>query len=496
MFILRFFERYKYFLLSLLIIAFSLLLRLYPPLDRYGLNMMEIDYIRWIRNLSGYDYLVNCVANHHGFLAPLLLEYWIMLMPEGINIDFFARFLSVIIFSLLIIMVLSIKNEEFDQRTKLISAFFISINGLLIAFSRNARLLPLFVFTIFAFFYLFYKSLVDKSIRNSLFLFMISVIALLVHPLSLIYIIGISLSAIIVFGFRRSTFIGFLPIIIAGVIVSPYYVWLFLYGKAESELLPINFFKILQWLFLLFDDIDTIFIIFILFNRYYKDLLEILKESFRRRIFTFALFSLIICLTSIIGISIFLPLTRSYYIIPIVVFSSLIIGFILSRLNNRILFIVIAVLSIKTVLSYCVLEKHIHAFPSSYGIEKEILYKFRDSSEYKIIDKNSSQFINLPLYYTRAFDYYKTEEEKYFPHMNKYGYLEDVLNSEYLISNKSEFYLILWDDCEKLMDSHQENLCKLNLRILDEMFEREKIWDYHYKKRNKQIVIFKLNRRG
>ncbi|MGC9042816.1 MAG: hypothetical protein ACP5KG_03045 [Myxococcota bacterium] len=491
-------KRYKYYLMFILVIIFSLILRLCPPLDRYGLNMMEMDYIRWITNLDGYDYLVNCAANHHGFLAPIFLKYWLLIMPEG-NTDFYVRLLSVIIFLLIVFMILFIKEEALDEKTKLVSVFFISVNGLMIAFSRNARLLPLFALIIFTFFYLLYKNLGEGSVRNSIFLFLTTILALLTQPLSLIYITGISLSALLVFGIGRTTFRGFIPIICGGILVSPYYFWLFSYGKTESELFPLSYKIIIEWLIYMVDDYDTLLILIftLIATVRFDEILKYFQENLKKRFFRFLLFSLIICILIFIGISIFVPLTRSYYIIPLVVFSSVILGSILSRLQYKVLLFLIAILGIKALLSFCIFEKQIIAFWSSYGMEKEVLLSFRDSDIYKGIERRKSIFINLPVYYTRAFDYYKSKDEDYFPHLDRYGYVEEIYNLEKIRDNlnQRDFYLILWEDCNKVKDPHQKNLCNINLAALEQIFIKELVWEYQFKKQQKYIKVFRLTGR-
>lgn len=495
MFICNNIKNLKYAVFSIGVLLFSFIIRILPPLNKYGLSIQEIDYIRWVRNLSGYDYFVNCVANHHGFLPPLLLKYWLIIMPAG-NTDFYARILSLIIFLVLLITLLFIREEDLNNETRLITAFILSINGMVIAFSRNARLLPLFVLLIFLFSLYLYKNLKNFNLINSILLFLFTSLALITQPISLIYISAILLSALFIFDCNKYFLKGISPIIAAGLVVSPYYIWLFYYGKAEPELFPLNFMIIKRWLFNLFDDFDTIlillFILLVSINT--SELVRIMRESYKNLVFRYFLFSLLFCFLFIVVISIFLPLTRIYYIIPLIVFSSFLVGFFLSKLSPKIIWAIVIVLGVKGFVSYVVFDKQVYAFWSSYGFERNILMEFRNSESYKDIDVNKSVFINLPTYHTGAFDYYKTSIERYFPPMDKFGFVEEVLNSEHLMSesNRSDLYLILWEDCARHKDPFQKRVCLINLEILNRFFTRTQIWEYNFSKKDKIVKVFRL----
>ncbi len=491
-------EKYRYYFLSAVVVVFSLLLRLVPPPDKYGLNMKEIDYIRWIRNLSGYDYFINCAANHHGFLPPMLLKYWLLIMPDG-NTDLFARLLSLIIFLLLLLVLLTIKGEEFDRKTRLLSAFMLSVNGMLIAFSRNARLLPLFVLSFFLFSFFLYRNLRNCNLRDSIFLFLFSLLSLVTQPISVIFMGAVLLGGIVVFRNAGIFLKCLLPLIAAVIVVSPYYFWLFYFGKAESELFPVNLKIMTRWFYNLFDDFDTILLVLFaaVVSTHIREILNILKECYNNTLFRFFLFGLLFCFLSLVMISVFLPLTRIYYIIPLIAFSSVLAGFVLSRLSLKVIWIIVVLLAIKAFLSYAIFEKQVFAFWPSYGIEKNILKEFRNSGSYKEIDISKSVFINLPIYHTRAFDYYKAPEESYFPPMDKFGYVEDIINPEYLIADAmtKDFYLILWENCERHKDLYQKKVCLLNMDILDKNFEKSQIWEFHFTKKKKVIRVFRLKKR-
>ncbi|MCX7945251.1 MAG: glycosyltransferase family 39 protein [Deltaproteobacteria bacterium] len=457
--------------------------------------MNEIDYIRWIKNLSGYDYLVNCVANHHGFIAPQLIKYWLLIMPEG-NTDFYARLLSIIIFTLLIVILMNVRYEEMDTKTRLLAVFFISINGLYIAFSRNARLLPLFALLIFCSSIYLYRNIKNHKITTSIILFIISTLSLLTHPLSSLFLISIVLSSIVVFKFSRNTFIGLVPILLSFILVLPYYIWLISYGKVESELFPLNFKKVINWILYLFDDIGTLITLFVLLviTNNINKVSENIKSCLNNIMFSYILLNLIIGLAILIIISLFIPLTRSYYIFPLVVFSSILLGFVLSGLPSKTIALIVTTLSIKGVISYPILENQLYSFWPSYGFERNILQSFRESPQYRDIDLSKSEFINLPIYHTRTFDYYKQGEEKYFPQIDKFGSVEEIINSEYFTKIKDEknFYLIIWDDCNKLKDPYQRKVCLINLDVINRQFSMHQIWEYNFTPKKKVVKIYIL----
>lgn len=483
------------YLAPVAIIIFSLFLRFYPPLDRFGLNMMEIDYLRWIKNLEGYEFLINCVSNHHGFLSPLLLDIWMYIVPAQ-DPDFYARLLSVLIFTILLILILFLKNDEIDQKARIISAFFLSINGLVLAFSRNARLLTLFMLLTYLIAFYTYKNIRSFNPKNSFLLFLFSTLSFLNHPLSIIYTVAIGLSAFFVTGINRSTFKAMLPIFTAFILVFPYYFWLFRYGKVESELLPLKISTIVKWISLLIDDYQTLIILIIplflsvdLKLKYNGNIREISGRVIVR-FYTYILASSLVIISSI---SIFLPLTRTYYIIPLTIFSSILLGIFVSRFDNKVIYTIMVILGIKAVSSQMIFDRQIVEFHSSYGYEKTVLNELRESEQYKSLNLENTLFINLPIYQTRAFDYYRTGGEDYFPKLDKFGYVEEVLNSEYLLQNigYKNFYLILWDDLGYMADPDQINLYKINMKILDELFTKEQIWEYNFYNK-KHIRVYQL----
>jgi len=478
-------DRNKKILIIVSLILFALSIRLFPPLDRHGLNMMEIDYINWGKNLKGYEFISNSIVNHHGLISPYIIKFWLNL-PVIKNYDFHTRLLSIIFFFILIGLVLLLTYRDLTFKERVISGFFLSINCMLVAFSRNGRLLPLFALLVFIIAIYLYRNLIEPDKKNAVLLFVFSTLSLFNHPLSTIFITSIVISAVLVFGINKSFIKGILPLIISGLFYLPIFIWYIQYGRTENELLPIDKKIILSWIVFLFDDIDTLLIIAFLLpiSKAMRDIKSNIVEIGQNRFVRFMVLNVFTGLLLIITISIFLPLTRQYYIIPLVVFSSIVMGALSSRMNNRVLIALILILSIKAVISFCIADKNIFRFESSFGPEKEVLNRFRNSDAYKNIQRDKAVFINLPLYHTRAFDYYKETGERHLPEMNKFADYEEVLNPTQIASLKDEnsIYLIQWRECNKLMDLYQQKLCNINFNILKTQFNRwEMIWEYKHK---------------
>lgn len=488
-------EKYKFVVLSLLLIAFSLSLRLIPPLDAYGLNMMEIDYIRWTENLSGKEFFINCIANHHGFLAPLIIDIALYIFrPE--NKDLFIRMISVIAFLALIITILLIKIEGLSIKERLFAIFFLSINSLLIAFSRNGRLLPLFVLSTFLVIIYIYKVTREKGLLNSILLFLFTLIALCVHPLSLIFITATILTSVIL---NRGLKVirNLIPLFAAILSVSPYYIYLLKFGRVETELLPLNLNILKNWLLYLVDDEITLIVItFLLLISYsISEIKERLKNTYKKDIIRYFVINLLISLSLFTIISFFIPLTRNYYIIPLVALSSIILGSFISGLSKVICTLIVLMLSLKAIILYPILQNQIYRFHNSYGYEKEVLIKFRESKIYREIDLKNTTFLNLPIYHTRAFDYYRAEGEDYLPRMNRFGYLGELIEIDDIIKGDKnrEYYLIVWEECDRLLDTFQRGLCNKNMKILDKLFIKEEVFKYNFY--NKRLIkILRLKR--
>ncbi len=466
-----------FFVLIIALIIFALFLRVVPPLDKHGLNGMEIDYIFWAKNLSGYDFLVNCVANHHGFLSPLLLKLWLSL-PIIKNIDFHTRLLSLIFFVLLLLSIYKFRPEWIDNKILLLSMFFISINGMMIAFSRNARLLPLFALLIYLSIVFFNRNIKETKLTNAILLFIFSFLSLINHPLSLLFLGGVLFSAIVLYGLNRKIIKSSLPLLFSFVFYLPLLIWYFQWGKVEEELLRLDKKIISKWFVWLFDDIDTIFILIVpLFFVNISDSLNKFKEAVKSDIVKFFTLILLSGFLIIVIISIFVPLTRTYYIIPLIILSSFLGASYVSLFKRKVVIMILVVISLKAIVSYSFLEKTVRIFPSSYGVEKELMINFRESNGYKNLEKNGTLFINIPLLNTRVFNFYKLPEEKYFPFPNRFGYIEELINYENLkkLSTNYNAVVILWNSCERLMTSSHKLLCEKNMKIIKDIYGEPEI---------------------
>lgn len=466
-------RRRDFLILIVALILFAVFIRIAPPLDKHGLNGMEIDYITWARNLSGYDLYINCLANHHGLLSPLLIKLWLML-PVVKNIDFHTRLLSLIVFIILLFVMATVRIEGVDSRSRLLSIFFVSINMMMVAFSRNARLLPLFVLLIFLSAVFLYRNIIRMNPINASLLFISSLLSLVNHPLSLIFLTSMMLSTFILYGLKKRTLLSVLPLLLAFVIYSFIFVDYLEFGKVEEELPPLGINVIVSWIVLLLDDIDTIFIIvlILLMFKEINDCILKLKMIFRRDFVRYALLNLVLGLLLIIAISIFLPLTRRYYIIPLALFSSILLASILLSFKRKTLITIILILSIKSLLSFAVFDKTASTFPESYGVEKGVIQDLRNDEMYKGIDLSKTIFINLPICQTRTFNYYRISGEDIYPTINRWGYTEELLGYEHMVklSRTYNAVVILWRSCEKIRAEEDRKLCKLNMKILREIY--------------------------
>lgn len=466
-------RRRDFLLLTTAIILFGIFIRIAPPLDKHGLNVMEIDYINWARDLSGYDFYINCLANHHGFLSPLIIKLWLML-PIVKNIDFHTRLLSLILFIILLFVMAAVRVEGMDRKSRLLSIFLVSINMMMVAFSRNARLLPLFVLLIFLSAVFLYKNIIRMNLTNASLLFISSLLSLLNHPLSLIFLISMMLSAFILYGLNRGLFKSVLPLLLVLAIYSPIFVDYLKFGKIEEELHPLSKKIVLSWIISLLDDIDTIFIIIFIFLilKNINDCTLKLKKIFRIDFVRYTLLNLVLGLLLIIAISIFVPLTRWYYIIPLVPFSSISLASIFLSFKRKTLITIILILSIKAILSFVVFDKTALVFYDSYGGEKRLIHELRNDEMYKGIDLSKTIFINLPAYQSRIFNHYRVPGEEIYPIPNKYGYVNEVLDYEHIVTLSKTYnvVVILWTSCEKVRIKEERKACELNMKILREIY--------------------------